>query len=476
MSRILAAALGIMAVVFVVAPASAQTVLLAQSEPLAGAYKPPSRGAPEGRVGGASRDVDAPAERRVALVIGNDTYQVVHPQLQNAANDARDMGQALRDSGFDTTVKTNVKRRDLYQLIDAFAAKISASPDTVGLFYYAGHGIQANGKNFLIPVDADLSNESDLEAEAVDAGKVLRAMDEARNSVNIIILDACRDNPLPKGRSLARGLVSMQAPRGTFVGYAAAPGQTARDGDPGGNGIFTGTLVEQLAVPGLPLEEVFKRTIRGVQERTGGKQVPWMESSLQGNFYFTAPVNVTVTAPADAAGANEQVVFWESIKTSSDPDDFADFLKRYPNSPFASIAQRRLDALKAAPKTAALAPSQPTSPPAATTSPVPPADAQEIARNLQQELQRVGCYTGAVDGMWGPGVQAAVQQFNQRTGKRLDIHAVSMEAITAVKEHTDRVCPAIKPPPRPTVAAPQPAPTLPPAGRCVTVGNTRYCE
>src|SRR5580765_6721118 len=224
-------------------------------------------------------------EKRVALVIGNDAYQTL-PRLGNATADARDIGRALEAAGFETTVNKDVKRRELYQLIDGFAARIAGSPDTVGLFYYAGHGIQTNGKNYLVPVDAALTSEADLEAEAVDAGKVLRAMDEARNRINIVILDACRDNPLPKGRSLARGLSSMPAPRGTFIGYAAAPGQTAQDGEPGENGVFTGTLIKHLGVPGLQLEEVFKRVIGGVSERTGGKQLPWMESSVQGNFYF----------------------------------------------------------------------------------------------------------------------------------------------------------------------------------------------
>ncbi|HEU0219122.1 MAG TPA: caspase family protein [Stellaceae bacterium] len=386
----------------------------------------------------------ANAEKRVALVIGNDTYEVLRPQLANAAADARDIGRALRDSGFETTVKTNVKRRELYQLIDAFGAAIAASPDTVGLFYYAGHGIQANGKNYLVPVDSELVNEGDLEAEAVDAGKVLRAMDEARNSVNIVILDACRDNPLPKARSLTRGLATMQAPRGTFIGYAAAPGQTAQDGEQGGNGVFTGALVEHLREQGVPIEEVFKHVIAGVQTKTGGKQVPWMESSLQGNFYFTAPVNVTVSpSPQSGRADDREVVFWESIKGSTDPADFADFLKRYPDSEFASIAQRRMASLHPAAVTAAPA----TPPPAA---PIPQADAVEIARSVQSELKRVGCYSGTIDGVWGPGTQAAIQQFNQRTGKHIDTATASLESITAIKERADRVCP-----PAP-VARPQP--------------------
>ncbi len=389
----------------------------------------------------------AKSEKRVALVVGNDAYQILRPQLANAAADARDFGRALRDSGFETTVKTNVKRRELYQLIDAFGAAIAASPDTVGLFYYAGHGVQANGKNYLVPVDSELASEGDLEAEAVDAGKVLRAMDEAHNNVNIVILDACRDNPLPKARSLTRGLATMQAPRGTFIGYAAAPGQTAQDGEQGGNGVFTGALVEHLRDQGTPIEEVFKHVIAGVQAKTGGKQVPWMESSLQGNFYFTAPVNVTVTpAPQTGRADDRELVFWESIKGSTDPADFADFLKRYPDSDFASIAQRRMVSLRPA---AAPAPSASPAP-AATTAPVPQADAAEIARSVQSELKRVGCYGGAVDGVWGPGTAAAIQQFNQRTGKRVDTTTASLDSVAAIKDRADRVCP-----PRP-VAKPQP--------------------
>jgi uncharacterized caspase-like protein len=137
-------------------------------------------------------------EKRVALVIGNDAYQTL-PQLVNATSDARDLGRALEAAGFETTIKTDVKRREMYQLIDAFAAKISGSPDTVGLFYYAGHGIQTSGKNYLVPVDAAVTSDADLEPEAVDAEKVLRAMDQARNRINIVLLDACRDNPLPRG-------------------------------------------------------------------------------------------------------------------------------------------------------------------------------------------------------------------------------------------------------------------------------------
>jgi hypothetical protein len=287
-------------------------------------------------------------EKRVALVIGNDAYQTL-PRLGNATADARDIGKALEGTGFDTTLKTDVKRRELYQLIDAFAARIAGSPDTVGLFYYAGHGIQTNGKNYLVPVDAALTSDADLEAEAVDAGKVLSAMDQARNRINIVILDACRDNPLPKGRSLARGLTSMPAPRGTFIGYAAAPGQTAQDGEPGENGVFTGTLIKQLGVPGLQLEEVFKRVIGGVSERTGGKQLPWMESSVQGNFYFLGPTSVNVTPPPTPPSpppTDAEMVFWQSIPGNAAASDYEEYLRQFPQGRFAGLARNRLAALR----------------------------------------------------------------------------------------------------------------------------------
>jgi hypothetical protein len=283
----------------------------------------------------------------------------------------------------------------------------------------------------------------------------------------------------------------MQGPRGTFIGYAAAPGQTAQDGVQGGNGVFTGTLVEHLHEPGLPIEEVFKRTIAGVIKRTGGKQVPWMESSLQGNFYFTAPVTIMQPPPA----VERDVVFWDSIKGSSDPADFEDFIKRYPKSEFASIAQRRIAALTAPPPPPTPSPTGP--------SPIPQPDAVEIARNLQSELKRVGCYNGAIDGVWGTGTQTAVQEFNQHTGKALNAQVPTLEAIGAIKEKTDRICalpmPPSAPKPRPRIEAirggeprtvyqppvpvqqpalpaPPSAPAPRPVGKCFSFNGKQYCE
>lgn len=318
----------------------------------------------------------AGAERRIALIIGNDAYVKITP-LRNAGNDARKMEQALKAAGFETTLRIDAKRRNLYQVIDAFAAQIGGSPDTVGLFYYAGHGIQANGNNYLVPVDADIDTEADLEAEAVDVGKVLRAMGEAHNRLNIVVLDACRDNPLPKGRSASRGLARMNAPTGTFIAYAAGPGQTAQDGSAGGNGVFTGELVKAIAMPGLPIEQVFKITLAGVRNQTGQKQVPWTEASIQGDFYFHYPVTANTSpampmapapaAPPPAAVATDagafELAFWNSVKDAKNAAEIKTYLDRYPKGTFAAIAKVKFNELQAPVATPTPAPT-----PAATSS------------------------------------------------------------------------------------------------------------
>ena len=352
------------------------------------------------------------AERRVALIVGNDAYVKISP-LHNAGNDARRMAQALKTAGFETTVKIDTKRRALYAAIDDFAAQIASSTETVGLFYYAGHGIQANGNNYLIPVDADIDSESDLEAEAVDAGKVLRAMGEAHNRLNILVLDACRDNPLPKkSRSASRGLARMDAPTGTFIAYAAGPGQTAEDGSAGGNGLFTGELVKAMAVPGLPIEQVFKTAAAGVRSQTANKQVPWTEESLQGDFYFqnaavttgaaAAPTAASAApAPAPAPAGTDpgafELAFWNSVKDSKNPAEIKSYLDKYPKGNFAELAKVKYKELRpaATPKPPSEAPTHVAiaNPPVASAAPSPPAAAAPTASSpgthgyLQLELQ-----------------------------------------------------------------------------------------
>jgi uncharacterized caspase-like protein len=228
----------------------------------------------------------ASAETRIALIIGNSNYASANLKLANAANDAAAMQLALKEAGFQSIVKLNARRVDFYRAVDEFSARIIRDPHSVGLFYYAGHGVQADGVNYLIPVDAQIQSTGDLEANAFDVARVLRAMQAAQNEMNIVILDACRDNPLRRTRSTVRGLARLDAPSGTFIAYAAAPGQTAEDGFLGTNGVFTGELLKAMALPNLPLEQMFKKVITGVRGATRGSQTPWFEASIQGDFYF----------------------------------------------------------------------------------------------------------------------------------------------------------------------------------------------
>jgi hypothetical protein len=293
-------------------------------------------------------------ERRVALIVGNDSYRAISP-LNNAVADARAMDKKLKELGFETILRTNAGRIEMNRAVTEFGRRIG-TPDTVGLVFYSGHGIQAFDRNWLIPIDASLESEDDLQAEAIDAQRILTAMDEARNPLNIVILDACRDNPLPKkGRSAARGLaVVSAAPRGSIVAYSASPNQKADDGVPGGNGVYTAELLKALDEPGLSIEQVFKHANGGVQRAAGGRQIPWFNASIQGDFYFrrggSSPTTTATTAPAATPAPPSQgptkeqieLVFWESIKTSTNPADYKAYLERYPNGLFAALARNHI--------------------------------------------------------------------------------------------------------------------------------------
>lgn len=221
------------------------------------------------------------APGRYALVIGNSAYK--NKPLKNPANDAKDMARTLERLGFDVQLKTDVSLRDMEEAIRLFGDRLKRGG--VGLFYYAGHGVQVQGVNYLVPVNSNVSSESDAKFECVDAGRVLGKMEDAGNELNIIILDACRNNPFTRSfRSADQGLARMDAPTGSIVAYATAPNSVASDGK-GGNGMYTKYLLQNITTPGIPIEEVFKRVRIGVMSETGKKQVPWESSSIAGYFY-----------------------------------------------------------------------------------------------------------------------------------------------------------------------------------------------
>jgi formylglycine-generating enzyme required for sulfatase activity len=285
--------------------------------------------------------------KRLALVIGNNAYETA--PLKNSVNDARAVAQALRDREFVVTARENVTQNEMKQVIRDFGEQLrAAGRESVGLFYYAGHGVQVQDRNFLIPVDAKVTSEEDVEFEAVEVGQVIAKMYAAQNSMNIVILDACRDNPFARSfRSMSRGLALMNAPTGILIAYATAPGSTAGDGA-GANGLYTEELLTAMRTPGLPIENVFKQVRIKVRERSNGKQVPWESSSLVGNFYFTPPAGASPTpTPRPNDDAALELAFWDAIKTSTDPQDFKDYLEQYPNGRFASLARRRAASLGA---------------------------------------------------------------------------------------------------------------------------------
>ncbi|MBS0011931.1 MAG: WG repeat-containing protein [Bacteroidales bacterium] len=228
-------------------------------------------------------DIYIPEDRRLALVIGNSEYKRAG-FLSNPENDARDMAETLRILGFETMVYFNVNQNTMKQAIDDFGRRLRQF-DT-GLFFYAGHGIQVKGYNYLIPVDASLESEADVEFKCVEVGRLLSRMEESGSKVNIVILDACRDNPFERSwtrKAQGQGLAFMNAPSGSLIAYATAPGSTASDGS-GKNGLYTSSLLSYMNDPGLTILEVFQKVRSEVRVKSNNRQIPWESTSLEGNY------------------------------------------------------------------------------------------------------------------------------------------------------------------------------------------------
>jgi uncharacterized caspase-like protein/uncharacterized protein YraI len=286
----------------------------------------------------------ATAEPRFALVIGNSNYTTTSP-LANPANDAKLVAGALETAGFDVSALTDLDQRDMRRAVRDFAAKVAAGGDgAVALFYYAGHGLQVDGTNYLVPVDAGIERESDVAIEALGLPDILSSIEQAGAAVNIVILDACRDNPLKRSfRSTARGLARVDAPTGSIVAYATAPGETAADGS-GTNSPYSAALAAGLSTPGLPIEQLFKQVRIKVKAETGDKQVPWESSSLTSDFFFVrgdapiAPVTpppVADTPTPQKPAANDQLAeadYLAAVATDT-VEAYRGFLEKYPASP-----------------------------------------------------------------------------------------------------------------------------------------------
>jgi hypothetical protein len=233
----------------------------------------------------------AAAETRTALVIGNSSYRFA--PLRNPSSDAADIAAALRNNGFDVDLQIDVDKYAMLDAIRAFGEKLKDSNGT-GLFFFAGHGVQINGENYLLPVDGSLPTEVDLPILAVKASDVVDAMTAAENNLNIIVLDACRDNGL--GNASTRGLSRIDSNARLFISYSTSPGAVALDGQ-GRNSPYTAHLVRAIGTPDLTLEQTFKSTLKGVYQETRGAQTPWLASSFFGDFVFRATPGVTPKPP-----------------------------------------------------------------------------------------------------------------------------------------------------------------------------------
>ena len=229
-------------------------------------------------------DQQSNADIRQALVIGNSAYTSAG-MLRNPVNDARAISNTLSQLGFEATTITNADQRKMEQSIRDFGKELR-NQKGVGLFYYAGHGMQFDGENYLLPTDIDPSTEEDVRYDAVPVGKLLAQMRAADNKMNVVILDACRNNPFSRSfRTFNPGLAQVNAAAGTFISFATAPGQIAADGE-GSNGLFTSKLLQHLRTPNLKIEEVFKRTTADVYRASNKRQAPWVQYSVIGDFFF----------------------------------------------------------------------------------------------------------------------------------------------------------------------------------------------
>jgi hypothetical protein len=302
----------------------------------------------------AARSKPVAGDRRIALIIGNSVY--LDAPLKNPVNDADAMARVLRETGFDVTLIKNADRRRMFASIKEFGRKLKKSD--VGLFYYAGHGVQVDSANYLLPVDLkgkDLQDSDDLRHNAFPLNELMDHMRDASTN-NIIILDACRDNPfLAKlNRSASRGLAKITTPSSTSILYSTDPGNTASDGASGDNGVFTNRLVESIMKDGLELVDVMREVAVNVSRDTNGAQRPVFDGVLSSRFYFHAPeAGVRQTAPEPVASAitvDRQVMelrYWESTEKSGTPSAYQFYLKKFPSGDFADLARDRLEQMTA---------------------------------------------------------------------------------------------------------------------------------
>jgi Caspase domain len=397
----------------------------------------------------------AQATTRIALVIGNSAYENV-AKLPNPVKDATAIATAFKQAHFDSVMlRENLGRAELRKALHEFLE--AATRADIAVLYYAGHGIQMDGVNYIIPTDARLATDFDVDDEAISVDRILGALQPVRQ-LRMILLDACRDNPFEKTmkrrvalRAVERGLAKMEPPvNDTVIAYAAKAGSTAEDGS-GEHSPFTTALIKYLLEPGLDVRLAFGRIRDDVLAQTGSRQEPYVYSSLGGRIVALVPSAAQSKAPPAAdpnAGMRTDYQLAERVGTKTAWDDF---LAVHPNGFYANLARAQRAKFEqahpaagkpAAEKLAAVNPAPEPSlapPPTARVAALPP----DLARRLQAELKRVGCDLGGSDGEWGDDSRRALDRFNRYAKTKLDTKVASLDALESVHAFDKRVCPCV---------------------------------
>ena len=435
--------------------------------------------------------------KRVALVIGNSAY-VNAPQLANPRNDARGMSDSLRNLGFTVEEGIDLDTAGMYGAIREFGAL--AETADVALVFYAGHGIQVDGINYLLPTDVSLTRERDLNYEGVPLELILSEVSQTKR-LGVVILDACRDNPFAQelARSMGptrstlvgRGLARVEAaPADTLVAFATRDGAVADDGD-GVNRPYTTALLRHLEEPGVEIGQYFRKVRDSVLDSTNGRQEPFVYGSLSADQFYLNPgataaiQQAAITAPTvptptpsvpqeDRGMSNDtERLFWESIRESSDKADFDAYLRQFPTGVFAALARNRIATIVANEQAVSPPPSVTPAPERTETAVLVPPQPYLSAgerREAQIALRRLGLYGGAIDGLFGPGTRAGVAAFQRSIGAtadgtltetqlaRLRQEAASVPSLAANTQVTVAPTPAVEAAPQVAILpAPEPA-------------------
>ena len=316
------------------------------STEIANGVQPPPRNLiqPQQPVAGADANAASALrgpEQRVALVIGNSSYQNA-PQLANPDHDAQSVAEFLNSAGFEVVEATDLTQNDMIKVMQDFSARVTAhGPNTVAMIYYAGHGVQMAGENYLVPIDAKVSQPSDLIDNSIRLVDVMATLESIPSRMRIVVLDACRNNPFPTVDDAGRGLAIVDAPNGSIVGYSTAPGTEALDGDHG-HSPYTAAFLNLAREPNVPIEQLFKRVRLEVNHSTSGQQTPWESSSLTSDFTFfgdsavaatRAPAKAPVVQMASNLPSRAARQAYDFVVSEGSAAFYQEFLDRFPYDP-----------------------------------------------------------------------------------------------------------------------------------------------